>query len=97
MIKIKEYNIEDYFIDNNIHLNQQNKLINLFCYCKNLTSLKGIENCNNLELLSCSNNQLTSLKGIEKCPKLEWLYCDDVEDITQYKDKIKNIEIYLVI
>jgi internalin A len=140
---IKEYNItrslEDYFRDENISLEEQNKLTFLNCYHNQLTSLEGIENCINLERLSCWNNQLTSLKGIEnltnlkrlycsynqltslkgiekctkltylwcnhnqltslkelkKLTKLDYLWCDDIIDIDQYKDKIKDMNINL--
>jgi Leucine-rich repeat (LRR) protein len=44
--------------------------------------------------LDCANYQLTSLKGIENLTKLERLYCDNLEDITQYKDQIKEITVY---
>jgi Leucine-rich repeat (LRR) protein len=71
------------------------QLKRLDCSNNELTSLEGIENCVKLEWLYCFNNQLMSLKGIENCTNLEWLYCDDLEDINQYKDKIKNIQIYI--
>jgi Leucine-rich repeat (LRR) protein len=62
---IEEYLLEDYFRDKNISLDKQKELNSLNCSYKQLTSLKGIENCINLEQLYCSYNQLTSLKGIE--------------------------------
>jgi internalin A len=71
------------------------KLEWLYCWNNQLMSLKGIENCIKLKYLGCHNNQLMSLKGIENCTNLEYLYCDDIIDINQYKDKIKNIQIYI--
>jgi Leucine-rich repeat (LRR) protein len=65
MITIKEYSLEDYFIDKNISLDRQKEIISLYCANNQLTSLKGIEKCTNLEWLYCDSNQLTSLKGIE--------------------------------
>jgi Leucine-rich repeat (LRR) protein len=88
-----DYTLEDYFRDKKISLEKQKELTSLFCHNEQLTSLKGIENCINLEWLYCSNNQLTSLNGIENLSKLNYLYCDDIIDIQQYK--IENINIYL--
>jgi Leucine-rich repeat (LRR) protein len=66
---IKEYNIakslDDYFKNMNISLEEQKELTSLNCSYNQLTSLKGIEKCTNLEWLYCDSNQLTSLKGIE--------------------------------
>jgi Leucine-rich repeat (LRR) protein len=71
------------------------KLEFLYCWNNNIKILNGIENCVNLQRLACENNNLTSLKGIENCSKLEWLHSDDIIDIQEYKNKIKDIEIYL--
>jgi Leucine-rich repeat (LRR) protein len=100
MIEIKEYNLvdytlEDYFIDNNYSLEEQKELTFLSCRNNKLTSLEGIENCTKLKELYCSTNQLTSLNEINKCINLKYLYCDNIIDITQYKDKIDYITIYL--
>jgi hypothetical protein len=46
---IEEYLLEDYFRDKNISLDKQKELNSLNCSYKQLTSLKGIENCINLE------------------------------------------------
>jgi Leucine-rich repeat (LRR) protein len=94
MTAIKEYTLKDYFRDNNISLEKQKEMTSFYCNNNQLTSLKGIENCSNLERLWCYNNQLNSLKGIENCSKLEHLWCDDL-DIIQYKDKIENIHVYI--
>jgi Leucine-rich repeat (LRR) protein len=67
------------------------KLRWLSCHNNKLDSLKGIEHLTNLKTLFCSNNQLISLEGIEHCINLKTLYCNDIIDIQQYKNKIKNI------
>jgi len=51
------------------------KIINLNCSNKQLTSLKGIESLSKLEFLYCSYNQLTSFEGIENLTNLKTLYC----------------------
>jgi Leucine-rich repeat (LRR) protein len=51
------------------------QIINLECSYKNLTSLRGIENLTNLEILECYNNNLTSLSGIENLTRLKYLSC----------------------
>jgi len=68
------------------------KITEIDCYNKQLTSLKGIENLSKLEFLYCSNNQLTSLKGIEQLTNLRRLYCSN-NQLTSLKgiEKLTNL------
>ena len=77
----------------------------LLCY-NQITSLEGIENLVNLQILSCSNNQLTSLEfgdfsteafelGIDETDlrrfkKLKELCCVRNQFSNEYKEYIKK-------
>jgi len=69
--------------------NKWNKIKEIDCSNKNLTSLEGIENLVNLKELYCDNNQLTSLEGIENLVNLKFLYCYD-NQLTSLKE-IENL------
>jgi len=55
--------------------NTWDKITEIDCYNKQLTSLEGIENLVNLKVLYCDGSQLTDLKGMEKLTNLKRLFC----------------------
>jgi Leucine-rich repeat (LRR) protein len=68
--------------------------IYLDCRFNDLTSLKGIENLKQLQILYCSNNKLTSLEPIKHLIKLKELDCmfnnltslEGIENLTQLQN-----------
>lgn len=55
--------------------NKWSEITKIDCTKNNLTTLEGIENLKNLNILYSWDNNLTSLKGIEKLENLKGLYC----------------------
>jgi Leucine-rich repeat (LRR) protein len=70
--------------------NSWDKIKQVNCSNNNLTSLEGIENLRNLEVLNCSNNNLTSLEGIENLSNLKHLYCFNNNFSNGYKNYLKK-------
>jgi len=53
------------------------QITKLYCSGKELTSLEGIENLQNLQYLFCNRNNLTTLKGVENLSNLQQLQCSN--------------------
>ena len=66
------------------------QVTSLVCSNNQLTSLEGIENLINLQVLSCSENQLTSLEGIENLVNLKELYCTNNQFSVDYKNYLRS-------
>ncbi len=70
---------------NNITLNDvYYSKTTFYCVASMLGSLKGLENCVNLQEIFCCGNYLRSLKGLENCTKLEKLWCGN-NKLTSFK------------
>jgi hypothetical protein len=66
--------------------------------CPNLTSIKGLENCDSLRWLVCAYcPRLISVSGIDYakiwCRDCPWLNYDDRDDLSEYETNIKKLKI----